>query len=529
MIWFFQVAIQIESLDQGISLGRLDQYLLPLYQREVAEGTWDEGEFCDLICAFSLKLSEVIPLFSQRATDLFSGLPSGQALCIGGLTAEGDCAANPLSYCLLNVIDKFKMRQPNWHARISKSSNPKFVARVMQVIAAGGGSPALYNDDVIMPALAGRMFDEKSAWDYATVGCVEPALPGCSFTSTDAAIFNMAICLEYVLGQGCRLDSRRSTVLSAPHKKLARITCLDDLMSRLEEEMAAKLTQLKRDLDAIERANATWHPTPFSSLTVDGCLREATDLSAGGALYNGSGIQGVGLADLANSIAAINELVFEKSVYSLTEIGEACRKDFKGQELLRAQLVKAPKFGNDILVVDAIAKRIVQIFDRLVSSYQNTRQGPWVPGFYSMTTHRPFGARMPALPSGRNRGQSLADGISPCDGTDILGPTASLNSVTNADHTLIANGVNLNIKFDSKTLAGDAGASILEALVTAYFDKGGMQVQVNVLDPQVLLEARKDPEMYRNLLVRISGYSAYFVDLTPEMQDEIIQRTLQAV
>lgn len=522
-IWFFQAIIQMESLDQGISLGRMDQYLYPLYMKERARGDFEPAEIRDLLAAFCLKLSEVIPLFSSRATKLFAGLPSGQALTIGGIDEDGNDASNELTFAFLDVMDCFKTRQPNWHARISRNSKPDYVRRVISVIANGGGSPALYNDDVIMPAMVKRGVEPVKAWNYATVGCVEPALSKESFTSSDAALFNLAINLELVLGGGKRL--KKSNGKKRPW--LASIKSMDELFALLEKQTGEKLAYLKECLDAIEKVNAEAFPTPYSSLTILGCIDRATDLSSGGAPYNASGIQAVGVADVVNSLAAIEQLVFIGEQYTLEELANACARNFEGQDFLRAQAQKVAKFGNDSERADRWANRVTAMFDRLVSGYANTRGGKWMPGFYSMTCHQGFGEKTAALPSGRLSGKPLADGLAPVDGTDVLGPTASLNSVAKLEQQRFGNGINLNIKFDADTVAGEEGRAVLQALLRGYFSQGGMQVQLNVLDPNVLQEAIADPDSHRNLLVRISGYSAYFVDLTPEMQREIIDRSRQ--
>lgn len=523
-IWFFQLVIQIESLDQGISLGRMDQYLYPLYLKEKAAGSFDEARFKDQFCAFCIKLSEVIPLFSERMTEMFAGLPSGQVITLGGSNQAGGDACNELTMMLLDVADKFKTRQPNWHARMGKASSADYCRRLFEVIGSGGGSPALYNDDVIIPAVA-RRFEAGQSWDYATVGCVEPALPGTSFTSSDAAIFNLAQILENLLLG--RNSPGAAKYLKRPAVDLSAIDSMAALWRAIEQELQYQLGYLQYCLGRIEAANRDHHPVPFSSLTVTGCIEQARDLTAGGALLNASGIQGVGVADLANSMAAIEDMVFEKQQLTLAELARACKGNFAGQEALRARLLGVEKFGNDLGRVDGFAARITGLFDASVSQHVNSRGGKWMPGFYSMTCHRSMGAKMAALPSGRLAGQALADGLAPSDGSDCLGPTASLNSVTRLDHLKFGNGINLNIKFDAATVRGEAGARRLQALVQGYFQQGGMQVQINVLDPEVLLAARENPEAHRNLLVRISGYSAYFVDLTPAMQDELIARTLQ--
>ncbi len=522
-IWFFQMIVQMESLDQGISLGRMDQYLYPLYLKERERSDFTPAGVRELIGAFCLKLSEVIPLFSTRATKMFSGLPSGQALTIGGIGPDNEDVSNELSYAFLDVMDCLPTRQPNWHARISKYSKPEFVSKVTAVVANGGGSPALYNDDVIMPAMVARGVPAEKVWNYATVGCVEPALQKESFTSSDAALFNLAINLELVLGGGERLTDRR--IKKRPW--LSAIGSMEELFTLLEEQTGDKLEDLKECLDAVEGVNGKEFPTPYSSLTILGCIDNAKDLSRGGAPYNASGVQAVGVADVANSLAVIEQLVFNKKVYTLEEIANVCASNFEGQELLRARAEKTAKFGNDNQDVDRWARRVTAMFDKLVSRYTNSRGGKWMPGFYSMTCHQAFGGQTAALPSGRLAGRPLADGLAPVDGTDSLGPTDSLNSVAKLDQERFGNGINLNIKFAADTVAGEAGRLVLEALLKGYFSQGGMQVQINVLDPNVLQEAMDDPDKHRNLLVRISGYCAYFVDLTPEMQREIVSRSCQ--
>jgi formate C-acetyltransferase len=523
LIWLFQLLIQVESLDQGISLGRMDQYLYPLFRQEQQRTDFDAARVRDLFAAFCLKLSEVIPLFSRRVTEYFAGLPTGQALSIGGVDAEGGDGGNELTFLLLDVMEGFRTRQPNWHARVSARSSDEYLRRVVEVVAGGGGSPALYNDDVIMPAMVERGVEPDKVWNYATVGCVEPALSQESFTSSDAAIFNLAIGLELLLGGGDRL--KPGEVGERPW--LREINSTAELLAKLEEQTEERVLELKHSLDAIETSGGRFFPTPLSSLTVGGCVENATDSTRGGAWHNASGIQAVGVADLANSLAVIDRLVFQDGQYTLEELADACATDFAGQELLLARARKITTFGNDDLVVDDLAGQVTALFDRCISRHTNTRGGRWMPGFYSMTCHQGFGQKMAAMPSGRLAGSPLADGLAPVDGSDRLGPTASLNSVARLDHRRFGNGINLNIKFDAATVAGREGRVALEALIRGYFAQGGMQMQINVLDPAVLEEAMADPESHRNLLVRISGYCAYFVDLTPTMQQELIDRTRQ--
>ncbi len=524
-IWFFQMVIQIESLDQGISLGRIDQYLYPIYLAEKKSGNFDENGFMDTLCAFCLKLSEVFPLFSTRITEYFGGFPIGQAITLGGSDATGNDTTNELTSLFLEVLDKFPTRQPNWHVRMGEKSNPDYKEKAFSALKKGSGSPAIYNDDVIIPALEKRGFPKERTWNYSTVGCVEPALSGESITSSDAAIFNLPLSLEIVLGEGKRLESGIFSQGLANSKKLKQISTFEELINEVESVMGQLIVGLKEDLEYIEKANAKYHPVPFSSATVAGCVEKGMDLTEGGAKFNASGIQGVGLADLADSLYAISEFVFKRKEFTLGDIAKACRKNFKGYEKLRAKIQQLPKFGNDHKEADDIAKTVAAMFDKLISANQNTRGGNWMPGLYSMTCHRAYGKRMPALPSGRLAGESLSNGIAPSDGNDRLGPTAMFHSVTSVDHSIFANGVNLNVKFDYDII--HENPAILSSLIEGYFKSGGMQLQVNILKPEILQDAILHPEKHKNLIVRISGYCSYFVDLSPEMQKEILNRTLQ--
>jgi formate C-acetyltransferase len=260
-------------------------------------------------------------------------------------------------------------------------------------------------------------------------------------------------------------------------------------------------------------------------MLLQGCMELGIDATAGGATYNGSGVQGIGVADIADSLAAVDEVVMQRQLCDMATLVTALKANFKGHENLRGHLLKAPKFGNDEASVDRYAELVMGLFADSLARFTNTRGGPYFAGFYSVTAHVAFGETCGALPSGRRAGQPLANGLSPASGAERLGPTAALSSVAGLKLIQHArNGVNLNLKLDRSTVAGSNGARILGGLIRGYFKRGGMQVQVNLLDPDQLEAARDHPERYPWLLVRVSGYSAYFNDLSPEMKQEIIDR-----
>jgi len=299
---------------------------------------------------------------------------------------------------------------------------------------------------------------------------------------------------------------------------------MDDVKNAFEIQLRHGLEKLVKDLKAVEVANARYHPTPFTSMLLDGCLRTGTCSTSGGAAYNFSGIQCVGPSDAGDALYAIERAVFEENKLTLVELVNHLKQNLQDHKWY-AYLRNLAKFGNDNEAVDRCTVYVVDLFQSLLDGHENTRGGKYTTGLYSVTAHKYFGEVTGALPNGRRKGESFASGISPANGLDANGPTAILNSVNRIDSTRFANGVNLNLKFDAKTIRGETGRFALQNMVKTYFNRGGMQVQLNVVDPSVLLEARDNPDAYPHLCVRISGYSAYFNDLTPEMKDEVIERT----
>jgi len=520
-IFFAQIALNMESLDNGVSPGRMDQYLWAFYKADLEAGRLTRERAVELVAAFSIKISEIVPVFSKNITNFHGGMFNGQVVCVGGADGEGNDATNELSFIFLEVMDALRMRQPNYHARLHSGTPPRFREAVFGTIASGANSPALYNDEVIIPTMVANGYTLEDARNYTGIGCVEPSSQGKSFASTDAAIFNVPIHLELALNEGKRFGSRfRSGVNTPPAGEMRSI---DDVMAAFEAQLDFGLSRLLRDLAAVETANARLHPTPLTSMLLDGCVENATCSTAGGARYTFSGIQCVGGPDTGDALCAIECLVFVEKRSSLTELVDMLRGGLK-DEWWRAVLRRLPKYGNDDAEADRWTRWVLETFARKLEGKKNTRGGPYTTGLYSVTSHQFFGEVTGPLPSGRLRGEPLASGLSPTAAFDRSGPTATINSANRIDMSRFANGINLNLKFDAGSVAGPVGRKALENLVGVYFQRGGMQVQINVLDPAVLRRAKKNPGAYPGLLVRVSGYSAYFADLSPAVQDEIIAR-----
>lgn len=521
-IFFGQIALNLESLDNAICPGRMDFYLKPYYRQDIQNGILTREEAKELVSAFSIKMSEIIPVFSKPITNFHGGMFNGQVVTVGGTDPDGKDAVNDLSFIFLEVMDELRMRQPNYHARIHKDAPRPYLQKIFEMLSDGSNTPALYNDNVIVETLVKNGYSASDARNYTAVGCVEPVCQGKSFSSTDAALFNVPMRLELALNEGKRFGSFfRSGARTMPVEKMKS---MDDVKNAFEIQLRHGLEKLVKDLKAVEIANARYHPTPFTSMLLDGCLRTGTCSTSGGAAYNFSGIQCVGPSDAGDALYAIERAVFEENKLTLVELVSHLKQNLQDHKWY-AYLRNLAKFGNDNEAVDRCTIYVVDLFQSLLDGYENTRGGKYTTGLYSVTAHKYFGEVTGALPNGRRKGENFASGISPANGLDANGPTAILNSVNRIDSTRFANGVNLNLKFDAKTIRGETGRFALQNMVKTYFNRGGMQVQLNVVDPSVLLEARDNPDAYPHLCVRISGYSAYFNDLTPEMKDEVIERT----
>ena len=524
-LFFAQIAVNMESLDNGICPGRIDQYLYPYYQASLNDPFFSLQQAKELLAAFSIKMAEIIPVFSKPLMRFHGGMFNGQVVTVGGVNENGTDAVNELSYLLLEIMDDLRMRQPNFHARVHKSSPEAYRHKINLALASGSGSPALYNDEVIIEALCKHGYQTADARNYTAVGCVEPVCQGKSLSSTDAALFNVPIMLEIALNEGRRFGSFiRSGKKTKP---VSEMKSMEDVRDAFEGQLNFFVKRLIGDLHLVEMANHKEHPTPLSSMLLEGCLTSGRCSTGGGAVYNFSGIQCVGPADTGDALYAIDRAVFRERKMTLPGLVELMRKDIPDEKWL-LYLRGLEKFGNDESEADGWTRYVIAAFDSALGGYTSTRGGRYVTGIYSVTAHQYFGKITGALPHGRRRGEAFASGIAPVNGMDRKGPTALLNSVNSIDFTQIANGVNLNLQFDRALLKGEKGASILDALLKIYFERGGMQVQVNVFDPRILVEARNDPHKYPHLLVRVSGYSAYFNDLAPAMKDEIINRTVIA-
>jgi formate C-acetyltransferase len=523
-IVFVHYATQIEQFESAISLGRIDQFLYLRYRSDIEAGRLTQEDALELLCCFYLKLSQSIPLFDSVVTLGFSGLTNFANTVIGGMDARGQDVTNELSYLMLKAMQRVRSPQPNFGVRLHRGSPRAFRDAVMRAAAEGIGNLQLFNDEAIVAALTNRGIPLEEARDYGIIGCVEPAVPNKSFTSSDAALFNLPLCLELALnnGRGRVLGEQLGPASGDPRG----FTTIDDVTEAYRAQVEHLVGEMVEGLEGLARAHAERRPVPLASSLTDDCLERGLDLTAGGARYNFTGVQGVGTGSVGDSLAAIDRLVFREKRVTMSELVAALDSDFAGQEPLRQTLLnKAPKYGNDDDDADRFARLAAEVYCRAVAKHPNFRGGWYSPGMYSVTMHIVFGMMVGATPDGRHARQPLSQGISPTNGRDGHGPTAALKSAAKLNHTLVSNGLALNQMLSLGAAAREQAADVLGGLVGAYFDLGGQHLQWNIVDRATLIAAQQDPEAYRGLIVRVSGYSALFSDLNRSVQDELIART----
>ena len=520
---FTHLACQIESWESAISIGRLDQFLMPYYEADLRAGRIDDARAQELFECFFLKLSSVIPLFDTDASIAFAGLTAFANVVIGGIDKDGNDATNALSYVILNAAKNMKTPQPNFGIRFSEATPDKLLTKVCSAALEMGTLPHVFNDDLVIKSMVNRGIPIEEARNYGIIGCVEPAVPGKSFTSSDAALFNLGLCLELAMNDGkARLMSGQIGPQTGP---LTSFTSMDEVTAAFTKQVEYLVKRMIEGLDVLARVHAEVKPTPFASSLTDDCLKQGKDLTSGGAVYNFTGPQGVGLASVADSLAAIDQLVFKEKKATPEDVSKALAKNFAGFEPLRQTLINsAPKYGVDNDFADSYARRVGEIFCKEVEKYRNPRNGWYQPGLYSVTMHVTFGMLTGALPNGRKASKPLSCGVTPEPGTATFGPTALLRSAAKLNYELISNGAVLGLKFNPNTFKGDEGLQNLKSLIKSFFKLGGMHLQSNFVSRETLVEAQKHPEEYRDLVVRVAGYSALFTDLDKLVQDEIIAR-----
>lgn len=524
LIYFIHLICGLEDGGFAISVGRLDQYLYSYYVKDKEVDNVSDESIQFLIECFFIKISTLWNYVISKGVVASEGPPIANNIVIGGLDSSGKDATNELSLIILNAYTHIRTVQPTFCIRLHKDTTEDFLRKIGESIKKGA-SIALLNDQVMIPGLINRGFNLEDAREYAPIGCVEPQHPYKSFGSTNANEFNIVKCLELTLNNGADMMTRREYGL----KNVKRISSYEDLWDVFKEQVKFFIDYMVKTMYFLDKAIAELSPQPFLSATIDDCIERGLDITEGGAIYNFTGPQLIGLATISDSLAVIKKVVFEDKLLPLEDLVRMLAKNYKGiyqgkkgTEWREIFINKVPKFGNDDDYVDQIAINVAKFYCKEISKHSNYRGGKFNPGIYSTTFHLAFGVFTGASADGRRKSEPLSNGLGPTSAMDKRGPTAILNSVKKLNHGLMTNGNSLILAFHPNTMEPE----ILIPLIKTYFQpEGGYQVQFNVVGKEILCDAQVNPQNYNDLVVRIAGYSVYFTELSKNAQDEIIART----
>ena len=570
--WFVQQLLQMESSGHSISPGRFDQYMYPYYKKDMEAGTITREFAQELMDCIWVKLNDLNKCRDAASAEGFAGYSLFQNLIAGGQNKEGEDVTNDLSVMCIQASMHVHLPAPSPSVRVWNGSPHEFLIKAAELTRTGIGLPAYYNDEVIIPALQNRGLSLEDAREYNIIGCVEPQKAGKTEGWHDAAFFNMCRPLELVFSNG--MD--KGEMVGIPTGDVTQMKTFDEFFDAYKKQMEYCISLLVNADNAIDVAHAERCPLPFLSCMIDDCLKEGKSVQEGGAVYNFTGPQGFGIANMADGLFAIRKLVYEDKKVSMKELKEALAWNYdKGldaqsagdmTEMIMKAMQKAgrnvdastaegllktfmgmkpgeqktqrfkeihdmidevPKFGNDIPEVDYFAREVAYTYSKPLQKYNNPRGGKFQAGLYPVSANVPLGGQTGATPDGRYAHTPVADGVSPSAGKDVKGPTAAATSVSRLDHFIVSNGTLFNQKFHPSALSGREGLEKFVALIRGYFDQKGMHMQFNVVDRQTLLDAQEHPEKYKHLVVRVAGYSALFTTLSRSLQDDIIRRTEQ--
>jgi len=521
--WFVHLGVVTElNTWDSFNPGRVDQHLWPFYQKEIEAGTLTPERAKELLECFWVKFNNQPAPPKVGITEEQSGTYADFALInIGGLRPDGGDAVNDVSYLMLDVVEEMQLIQPSACIQVSKRNPDRFIKRAGKVIRTGLGQPSIFNTDVILKEMLHDGKTMVDARDGGPSGCVTISAFG-KESCTLTGYINWPKILELAYNDG--FDPNTSQQLGPHTGNAAEFTTFDELLEAYKQQLSYFLDLKIAGNNAIERLYATEMPSPVMSLVMDDCVARAKDYHNGGPRYNPTYIQGVGVGTVTDALAAIKSEVFDSQRLSMEELLEALRNDFVDNEILAQRLAnKTPKYGNDDPRADDIAEVLFDIYYDLLNGRKNTKGGHYRVNLLPTTVHIYFGSVVGATPNGRRAGATVSEGISPTQGVDVKGPTAVLNSASRIDHARTG-GTLLNLRFAPHVLEGE-GLDRLVDLVRSYFNMDGHHVQFNVLDEKRLREAQANPDQHRDLIVRVAGYSDYFVDVGRDLQEEIISRT----
>ena len=527
--YLYQIVLALDGSLHGISFGRFDQYAWPYLKADLENKRITEEQAQELVDCFFLKISDMFKGRSHFVSMGGGGYTSGQQMSLGGVDKDGNDASNPLSYMLLEASARLKLHTPPLSLRVHKGTPEKLWEAATECTRRVGGIPTFQNDDVIIPMMLKQGYSLEDARDYCIIGCVEPAGSGNDFPACGGphakCYINLANALIVALNDGVNPENG---IQSGPHTgKLCDMTDFSQVMEAYKTQVEFYMDWKISLSNMMEYLTQNIMPLPVLSATLDGCLESGTDCTSGGAKYNSCGSASVGVGTVGNSLAAIKWAVFDEKICTAQEFFDAWMAGWEGHEDLRQKVInKAPHYGNGIEWVDELTAWAMDVYAQKYNSGE-FRRGKMKAGLFSVSAHIPMGKGTIATPDGRLGGTPLSDGISPSQATDKFGPTPILHAAAGLNQSEEYNGTLLNMKFHPNAVVGDEGREKLIRLVQTYFNQGGMHIQYNVVSSDTLRDAQKHPDQYRDLVIRIAGFSAYFVELYKELQDDLISRTDQ--
>lgn len=570
--WFVQQLLQIESSGHSISPGRFDQYMYPYYKKDLDSGRLTRRFAQELMDCIWVKLNDLNKCRDAASAEGFAGYSLFQNLIAGGQNSEGIDVTNDLSFMSIQASMHVFLPQPSLSVRVWNGTPHEFLIKAAELTRTGIGLPAYYNDEVIIPSLLSRGLTLEDARDYNIIGCVEPQKAGKTEGWHDAAFFNMCRPLELTFHNG----KDKGVQVGPQTGDVENMQSFEEFYRAYKIQMDYAIKLLVNADNAIDMAHAERCPLPFLSAMVDDCMKSGKTVQEGGAVYNFTGPQGFGVANMADSLYVVKKLVYDEKKLTMKELKQALTVNYgkglneediaamtseivsemeaagqkvgereitavlqtvvaatespemkaKGERILE-MIEEVPKFGNDLPEVDAFARDVAYTYTKPLLKYRNPRGGQFQAGLYPVSANVPLGAQTGATPDGRLAYTPVADGVSPSAGKDVSGPTAAANSVSRLDHGIASNGTLFNQKFHPSALSGRRGLENFVGLIRSYFDQKGSHMQFNVVSRETLLDAQKHPEQYKHLVVRVAGYSALFTTLSKSLQDDIIRRTEQ--
>ena len=522
MIWFYQWGGIIMENPLSLNPGRFDQYMYPYYKYDIEHRLHDDDSILELMECYWLKLSEWVWTISANTADFFAGYNQFQNLTVGGSDRDGKDATNELSYLALKATSEVKTHQPGLSVRISHDSPRRFVDAVMELVAQGTGFPAIHSDKTGYMMLKNLGYETEDARDWNNCGCVVPHFRK-TFEWTSTANVNFSAALEYATNCGkSRLTGKQMGLAMGRDFKT-----YDELADAYYKQFDNLIAVAVESSILAQKIQKEYIPRPYFSALSEECLQSGKDLVDGGAKYNiGPVLTGIGLAESANSLAAIKKLVFDDHVCTLQDLLEACDNNWDGYEELRKRAQACPKYGNDDDYVDDIAKRIENHYYEETVKYKDFYGHPFTTAFMGISNFIPTGRVLGASACGRKATEPISEGISPVGGTDTATPLAAMKSCAKMNQDIHSGGTLLNMRLSHDLVATKRGRSNLAAVVQSFFDLGAFHIQFNTLSTETLLDAQKHPENYKDLLVRVAGYSTQFVHLSKRLQDSIIRRSV---